>query len=162
MATLEPALPLDEDYDQDGDVAGERGRLTTAEDVKRYVLAGRATVTLVSKKTGNRYTYRINQPKPESPHFVKVMYGPDNTADYVFLGTIFDKTTYRHSHRKSPVKENDLRVQAFCYMWENAQRNQLPAALEVYHEGRCGKCGHKLTVPSSIKNGIGPECAKMK
>ena len=29
--------------------------------------------------------------------------------------------------------------------------------LEVWHEGRCGKCGRKLIVPESIARGIGPE-----
>jgi hypothetical protein len=31
---------------------------------------------------------------------------------------------------------------------------------EVWHEGKCGKCGRALTVPSSILTGIGPECSK--
>lgn len=31
--------------------------------------------------------------------------------------------------------------------------------LQVWHEGRCGRCGRKLTVPSSIETGLGPECA---
>jgi hypothetical protein len=30
--------------------------------------------------------------------------------------------------------------------------------LEIWHEGRCGRCGRKLTVPESIHNGYGPEC----
>jgi hypothetical protein len=30
---------------------------------------------------------------------------------------------------------------------------------EVYHEGRCGRCNRKLTVPESIETGLGPECA---
>jgi len=32
--------------------------------------------------------------------------------------------------------------------------------LLYYHEGRCGRCARRLTVPESIINGIGPECAK--
>ena len=28
----------------------------------------------------------------------------------------------------------------------------------VHHEGKCGCCGRSLTVPESIKRGIGPEC----
>lgn len=31
--------------------------------------------------------------------------------------------------------------------------------LSYYHEGRCGRCRRKLTVPESIINGIGPVCA---
>ena len=31
--------------------------------------------------------------------------------------------------------------------------------VQVWHEGRCGKCGRKLTVPESLTSGLGPECA---
>ena len=31
---------------------------------------------------------------------------------------------------------------------------------EVTHEGRCGKCGAKLTVGESTARGFGPKCAK--
>lgn len=33
--------------------------------------------------------------------------------------------------------------------------------VEVWHEGSCGRCGRKLTVPSSIETGLGPECAEL-
>jgi hypothetical protein len=31
-------------------------------------------------------------------------------------------------------------------------------AVEFWHEGKCGRCNRKLTVPSSIESGFGPEC----
>jgi hypothetical protein len=31
--------------------------------------------------------------------------------------------------------------------------------LAVYHEGRCGACGRRLTTPESISSGLGPVCA---
>jgi hypothetical protein len=30
--------------------------------------------------------------------------------------------------------------------------------MELWHEGRCGKCGRALTVPESIESGLGPVC----
>jgi hypothetical protein len=38
--------------------------------------------------------------------------------------------------------------------------NTLPDFVEVWHEGFCGKCGKRLTVPNSIEIGIGPDCIK--
>ena len=35
----------------------------------------------------------------------------------------------------------------------------LPKTVEVWHEGICGRCGRKLTVPESVERGLGPECA---
>jgi len=31
--------------------------------------------------------------------------------------------------------------------------------MDYYHVGRCGRCARPLTVPASIINGIGPDCA---
>jgi rRNA maturation endonuclease Nob1 len=30
--------------------------------------------------------------------------------------------------------------------------------MDVYHLGRCGKCGKALTEPESISTGLGPIC----
>ena len=32
--------------------------------------------------------------------------------------------------------------------------------LIVYHVGKCGRCGKKLTDPESILTGLGPSCSK--
>ncbi len=51
-------------------------------------------------------------------------------------------------------------VKAFLYFYNAVVvAGQLPGTLEVRHEGSCGRCGRKLTVPASIDAGIGPECA---
>jgi len=40
-----------------------------------------------------------------------------------------------------------------------AKMNKLnKIGLNFFHEGKCGKCGRKLTTPESIKNGFGPTC----
>jgi len=60
---------------------------------RSYILGGDATITVVSKTTGTRYTYRIRVKKDaEQPsiHFVSVLVGAENTSDYTFLGTVFD------------------------------------------------------------------------
>jgi len=33
----------------------------------------------------------------------------------------------------------------------------LPAGVEVWHDGCCGRCGRRLTDPGSVERGIGPE-----
>jgi hypothetical protein len=48
----------------------------------------------------------------------------------------------------------------FDYVLNKLKTNKLPEFVEVWHEGKCGKCGRALTVPSSILTGIGPECSK--
>ena len=49
---------------------------------------------------------------------------------------------------------------AWRWLWTRLNaRAVLPANVTVWHEGKCGACGRKLTVPDSIKSGIGPVCA---
>lgn len=143
--------------------------IASAADAHRFALAGHAVLTLKSRKTGTRYTYRVDAPKvdPEAPRphhrFVSVLTGPDNTSDYAYIGLINNSAgpTFRLTH-KSRLTDASLPVRAFRYFCERVLAHPdapIPPDLEVRHEGRCGACGRMLTVPESIDRGIGPECA---
>jgi hypothetical protein len=49
-------------------------------------------------------------------------------------------------------------ARAFDWTWRHIARGIMPDALEIWHEGRCGRCARRLTVPESIAQGFGPEC----
>lgn len=132
-------------------------QLKTPEQVRTFALAGNATLTLVSKETGNRFTFKIRQKDQTTPHFVKLLCGSDNESDYQFLGSIFDGHIYRHGKR-SRIGMDAPSARAFEWFWKQVEQGRLSDKLEVWHEGRCGRCGRKLTVPSSIESGIGPIC----
>lgn len=140
-----------------------RGQLAP-ERVLAYCLAGNATITLRSAKTGTHFTFKIQagearDGKP-APHFVKVLTGPDNTADYEFLGTIFGegaKSVFKHG-KKSRITPEAPSAKAFAWFWQHALTGTLPASLEVFHEGTCGRCARPLTDPTSIERGLGPVC----
>lgn len=151
------AFLSDPDFQQDW--AREEQRQLPAGTEHAFLLAGNATFTVVSKKTGSRFTFRVRRPKPDSPHFVTVLTGSDNEHSYTFLGTIFADGTYRHG-RKSSISESAPSARAFAWFYGMlTSPERLAAQAEVWHEGRCCRCGRKLTVPSSIEAGIGPECA---
>jgi hypothetical protein len=133
-------------------------KLSDGVRARAFILAGDARFTFVSAKTGQRYTYRVTQPKDGVPHFVKVLTGPDNETAYTFLGTIFESATYRHG-RRSRIGQDASSAKAFAWAWGNIARGILPESLEVWHEGRCCCCGRALTTPESIASGIGPVCA---
>jgi hypothetical protein len=131
---------------------------TDRTDAKTFLLAGNSRTTIRSTKTGQRYTFKVRRPAQDKPHFVSVLTGSDNEQDYSFLGTIFDAQDYRIS-RKSIISEKAPSALAFDWFWAQLQKEgELPEGLEVYHEGRCGRCGRALTVPESIESGFGPEC----
>ncbi len=127
------------------------------------------TVTLVSPKTGDHRTFKVStvqKGKLEGKRIVSLLVGPDNEADFegigfVESGTFMDKTT------------------ATVIVWRKFQcRNGMTSMCERYADMlmrpdfwsakgvqylislRCRRCHRKLTVPSSIESGYGPECIK--
>lgn len=138
-----------------------KGRLTTAEAMRSFALAGNATLTIRSEKTDARFTYRIQACKDQTAKglsFVSLLSGPDNEGDYSYLGTIRDGRFFHG--KKSRVSAVAPSVVGFAYFMGHLAIDQTPPRLECWHEGRCGRCGRKLTVPESVERGIGPECAR--
>lgn len=79
-------------------------------------------------------------------------------GDYTYLGML-ESERFRLT-RASKMTPDSAPVRAFDFFVHNViQLEREPGALEIWHEGRCGRCGRKLTVPESIAAGIGPECA---
>ncbi len=88
-------------------------------------------------------------------HFVGVLTRPDT---YTYLGCIFEGTKYVHG-RKSPIGHDAPSAKAFAWCWDKLMvKRAMPESLEVFHEGPCGKCGRRLTDPTSISVGLGPTC----
>ena len=154
------------------------GQFSTGSAARDFILAGNARVTLVSQKSGARFTFRVAVPKkaePGCPHFVSLLSGSDNESAYTFLGSIFTERkyaqgsndasayttehTYRHG-KKSKISPAAPSAKAWGWAWSYLSRGELPPGCEVWHEGRCGCCNRALTVPESIATGIGPICAE--
>lgn len=131
----------------------------------RYLLGGKATLTLRSKRTGNRFTYQVNKSDDGKVFFVKVLTGADNVNDYQFIGTVFpDELFEQHAYRpgrKSRIDPDAPSAKAFAWAFKKLVAGEMNPELEIWHEGSCGRCGRRLTVPESIASGFGPECIKM-
>lgn len=54
----------------------------------------------------------------------------------------------------------NIQALQFKRFYKQVVAHNLLEELEVYHHGRCGRCGRKLTDPDSIVQGMGPECRK--
>jgi hypothetical protein len=131
-------------------------KIETAEDRRAFALAGAAVITLQGKTS--RYTYRIKANKKQgarATHYVSVLRGADNESDYKFIGGITSEGFYASD--KSDLTVDSPCVRAFGWWWAHIDSPEV----EVYHAGRCGRCGRLLTTPESIKTGLGPVCAEM-
>lgn len=149
------------------------------EDIFRYVMAGGATLTLVSCCSGLRFTFKVSAKsvrrlEGESDEvfrareeeafrgvrFVEVLSGPDNSRDFTYLGHI-NKQHKFSTDRATKIDPRAPSVRAWAWFWDVLMR-RLPKLdqLEVWHNGRCSRCGRPLTVPESVSTGLGPVCAK--
>lgn len=127
--------------------------------IKSFILGGNSTFTIQSKKTNTRFTFKVSQPDKTSPHFVSVLTGSDNNSDYSYLGTIFDKQNFVKT-RKSRFSNGAPCYLAFSWLWNELNKgNEKLEQIDFWHEGKCCRCGRKLTTPESIEAGIGPICA---
>lgn len=142
-------------------------KFQSAATARDFAIAGKAFLTLQSEKTGTHFTYRVKQAegkngKPAGVWFVGVLTGGDNSRSYSYAGVLREKgddgIVFQQT-AKSKVSEDAPSVKAWQYFWKNVCNGTLPNLLTVRHENKCGRCGRKLTVPESIDNGIGPECA---
>lgn len=152
----------DEPHDHDAHDAARAGaRIGSDADIVRFVFAGRAVFTLVSKSTGARYTFRVRAGRDDDRFFVEVLTGPDT---YTFLGTIFDAGTTRARYfhgKRSAIGAAAPSAKAFAWFAGILLgQGRVPSTVEFWHAGACGRCGRELTDPVSIQTGLGPVCAE--
>ena len=130
---------------------------TSVIDPQKFVLAGKAIFTIESKKTKSRFTYKVSKAKDGDIWFVGVLTGSDNNSDYSYMG-IIKKDLYYQRTAKSKLSNEAPSQVAFRWAWDKICKGALSKQANFYHEGRCGRCGRRLTVPESVKSGFGPEC----
>lgn len=133
-------------------------QISDPSDVRRFATAGKARFTLVSEKTGIRFTYQVRLKKgSEDFFFVSVLTGSQNTRDYTYLGCL--RAGSFIGDRQERISASAPSRQAFAWFWNRVKHNQDLSQAECWHEGKCGRCGRALTVPESIQSGLGPVCA---
>lgn len=163
---------------------------------KEFILAGAAVFTI--EHEGRHYTYRVSR-KDGGEHcakcdgtgywkgstrvcfackgtgetqpvwFVGLLTGPDNEADYTYMGILDVDNGELRLTKNSRYTDNTTPVVWFRYVvlaiWIDALEPNLKIegpldfGWKVHHEGRCGRCGRPLTTPESVSLGLGPVCA---
>jgi len=125
-----------------------------------FMLGGNALFTFRNIESDTRFTFKVLQNhKNENLYDVSVLVGPDNTSNYRKFGTItidengmpFFRSLGSHASDKLYCKWFDRIFLDLCIGITFPK-------LEIWHCGRCCKCGRLLTVPRSVDMGIGPEC----
>lgn len=134
---------------------------------KQFVLAGDATFTI--ETPDGHHTFKVQHVEAtdrwQESYFVKMLVGADNTADYAYIGKLdaFTGQVATTAKSKLPQEHRTIRVlnRILARVWCDDHNAYEQHGYATHHEGKCGRCGRKLTTPASVKSGIGPECAKI-
>lgn len=147
-------------------------KVLTLQVAKQFVLGGQAYLT-ISNGQGEHYTYRFKKkdyPDRNRPgarfisYQVSVLTGQDNETNYTYIGTMNPQTfDIRISVEHSPFRNSTRSVRVLRWMLTHILKQEpfegRSAGYTIKHEGKCGKCGRRLTTPESIDTGFGPDCA---
>ena len=121
---------------------------------KEFMLAGNATMTVSNGHT--HYTYKIQ--KVNNTYFIRVLTGADNENNYTYLGVVNQDGVKLTA--KSKYTSDTLLYKVANWMVRLVlSGNPIPSGYTIDHSGACGRCGRKLTTPTSISLGLGPICA---
>lgn len=137
-----------------------RAILTNPEHIYNFITGNKAVFTILNTTTEKRFTFKIKKHKEKDLHFVYLMTGCDNNKHYSFFGTIFNKNVFKVSSKSKVPVSKSQGIAAFDWLFKNY--NRFPSNIQFWHEGSCCQCGRRLTVPTSIASGIGPECSKRR
>ena len=171
---LEIHLAKNDDLAGETEIAPAMRPVNDASLDATFIKAGNATFTVTSLGTGTRFTYKVQIAKDRQtgkrsengPWFVSVLTGSDNTSDFQFMGTIFAAGEWNGNptpekfvfSQKSRITQDAPSAKAFSWLHRNLANPKLDQLVSIHHEGSCGRCGRKLTVPTSIESGYGPDC----
>jgi hypothetical protein len=132
----------------------------------------------ITSPTGEHRTFRIHtQPDAESQlkrgrrepfapgkRIISLLVGPDNGRDYKGFGFVTDDgiSVWRKFARNNPRADATTHEKYANLVWSLATDGEnspfYRKGARLLFEGRCIKCNRRLTEPTSIKLGIGPEC----
>ena len=136
---------------------------TSIELGKDFFFGGKAIFTVESLKSGEHKTFKIQQTKanprfPTQSFMLSLLTGPCNETAYEYIGIVDESTGNLRLTKASRRNEGSPDVLTFRWLMKHLFTDKVLTNAKVHHEGKCGCCGRKLTVPESITRGIGPEC----
>jgi len=135
--------------------------MTNLQDIRKFILAGRAKFTLESRKTGKHYTFRCREfeETKERVEEEKIWWIDLLTAGGKFEYLCRLKAGRVHvkfgQPRTKPIEAIDWFMKRVWHLKTDSLQD-----CRFFHTNQCGMCGRELTTPESVQKGIGPECSK--
>ena len=122
----------------------------------KFFVGGKAIFT-ISNSNGVHYTYKIVH-KAEQPYFVYLLTDGD---EYRYMGLYNPVSNLVYLTQKSRFTDGSIPLKVLRWAIKVVKYgDSIPEGYSIQHDGRCCRCGRRLTTPESIEAGIGPECSK--
>lgn len=135
-------------------------------EVIPFILAGKAWFSICNPKTKVRFTYKVTRSKPRGiSNESAVYFVSTNTDGWKYLGILMSDSTGKkvgfRTTAKTMLPLDAIQMKAIRWFLGKLFTVGVPDSVEVWHDGRCGRCGMHLIDPKSVAGGFGPHCLKM-
>lgn len=124
------------------------------QNIRDYLFGGKAEFTLEQEGT-IQVKYKLLSNENRSCYFVYTECLASKEVKY--QGYIVPrKGKFYRAKQISDDEYNSKAINALGWLIRNCDR--LPNIVHVYHNGKCSRCGRKLTDAESLRTGLGPYC----
>jgi len=123
-----------------------------------------APFTIKSMKTGKDYTFKISQVPFKEKSFIHIKV-EKGYLNFGYVGYFSKDGNIVRRNKEKNVLETISTPAATAVAWllrqlRDSKYDLLSNSVEIYHLGKCLKCGKTLTDVDSIEYGLGPVCRK--
>jgi hypothetical protein len=118
-----------------------------------------APFTIRGKKTGKDYTYLLKQNVYNGVNYIHV-YIEYSYLEFSYLGYFRDGFLLK----KGGVVVETESAKGIAWILKNILGKNIDAVdaqADIFHMGKCAKCGKPLTDATSIEIGVGPVCRSL-
>lgn len=127
------------------------------------LLAGNSEFILHSTKTNEDFRFKLcKQKKKDNANEFIYFVNYWLNGEYVYAGLLwFTESEAKFSTGKNgKMPANSKEIKSLLFVINKLFNQETVQFLEIYHTGRCSKCGKKLTDLDSMLTGLGPTCSK--
>ena len=122
-----------------------------------FIFGGCAELSIMNVETKNKFSYKIQKSKQDNLYFVHII-SPHGMTRYAGV-IVYKNNKYEfHKGKNGTISQSNLSIIALVYTINHLLNNTLSNKVIIYHNGRCGICGRRLTDMQSIQRGFGKYC----
>lgn len=134
-------------------------RMLSAATIHNYIHAGKGEVTLASP-SGIAHSYLFSMPRNASdfPEGTIFVYALHNDKKF-YIGMLTELNEFRLTARSYFNADTEV-VRGAAYIAKMATCQDLvdTTSMQLYHSGKCCRCGRKLTSAKALECGMGRLC----